>query len=279
MKILIIGGNGYVGSNLKSILSKNHEITTLGRKNCDIIADITNFKKLKESIKDFDVVFHLAALISTRDCFEKPREFMLTNVVGTLNVLEACRLNEIKNIIFSSTAKVYGKMEGTSIKESQKKKPLSPYGYSKLLAEEICENYKNIYKMNIKILRIFNVYGPHQPNTLLIPVMINQIENEKIKLSGDNSTRDFIYIDDVCEALEKTINTNLTEPINIGTGKSSSPKDIAKNIEKITGKQLTLEMKEGMTSQEVADVTLAKEILNWEANISLEQGLKKILNP
>ena len=280
MKILITGGGGYIGSNLKNLLiKKGHDVKTIGLNSQNIVCDITNFEEVKKHIKDYDVVYHLAGLILPKESNIVPHKTFLVNSFGTLNILEACRLNKIKKVIFTSTSKVYGKPKNLPISESQTKDPKSAYGYSKLIAEEMCENYKKRYNMEINILRLFNVYGPNQSADLLIPTMLKQLNNEEIKLQGNNSKMDFVYIDDVCNALKKCIDTNLEQPVNICTGNSYSASDIVEILEQITNKKIKLSLKDNRTlSENVGDNTLAKKLLNWEPTTNLKDGLTKILN-
>jgi nucleoside-diphosphate-sugar epimerase len=279
MNILIIGGSGFIGSNLKKHLEKKgHTISTLGKKNESIICDITNFNEINDKIKNFDCVIHLAGLILPKESNERPRDYFEVNTFGTLNVIEVCRLNNIKNIIFASSSKVYGKTNEKTINENTSKCPDTPYGYSKLAAENICESYNKAYNMEIKILRFFNIYGPRQNENLLIPTILNQIESNEIKLNGKNNKVNLLYIGDLCKAMEKCIISDIKSPINLAGEKSYTPKEIIKIIERIINKKLTVTMKDETTEDEKSiDISLAKEKLDWNPKTSIEEGLKEML--
>ena len=277
MRVLVTGGSGYLGSFLIKSLGK--DAVTLSR-TCGMKCDITDFRKMKDCLKDFDSVCHLAAKISVTESFENPYETFRINALGTLNVLEAALQNGIKNFVFISTSRVYGQPDYLPIDEKHPTNPLSPYGLSKLIAENICKYYSESFDMNIAILRVFNLYGPGQKTDLVIPTIVSQMNKDFINLENLDNKRDFVYVDDVVNAIQKSIGRNDT--INIGSGKSHSIGEIIETISKIIGKNIEVKLSGGKRKmeikEEVADIKKARSILDWEPKVELEDGLKRILN-
>lgn len=284
MKVLVTGANGYVGNRIVKKLSENGiDVKTLSLSGCDYNFDITDYSNFANFESNFDAIIHLAALILPHESFNRPFDYFKANTFGTLNILEFARKNNSK-VILASTSKIYGKENKPVFKESMLSlNPDSPYGTSKLLAEELCASYSKVYKLSTIVLRLFNIYGPDQKADLLIPTILSQINNEEIMLKGNlNSKRDFIFVDDVAEAFFKALSSE-KGVFNIGTGKASSALDIIKFISEILGKEIKVSSKgvlEGSfeTDEEIADVSKAKETLGWEAKISLKEGLNRIVN-
>lgn len=279
MKILVTGGTGYVGSRLTNFLKKEgHDVSTLGKvSDADVNVDITNFDKVSKAVRNFDAVCHLAGKIGAKDSFETPMEYFLVNSVGTLNVLEAARLADIKKIVFTSSLAVYGTPQYLPIDEKHPTNPKSPYGYSKLVAEELCRNYSELYGITITIARISYLYGPGQKN-LLIPIIVSQLKEDKIVLKNLDFKLDYIFIDDVISALSKCLERDKSDVFNIGYGKSTSGKEIIDAFSKILGKKLNVEVTDPKKEDEqVMNIGKAKSALDWEPKISMEDGLRKII--
>ncbi len=278
MRILVTGGTGYIGSRLTDLLKKQHDVSTLGiEKGVDIKADITDFDAIKNSVKGYDAVCHLAALIGTRESIERPMDFFQVNSLGTLNILEAARRNGIKKLVLSSSVIVYGEPEFLPMGETHPVRPNNPYGYSKWVAEEFCRSYSESYGINTVIARIGHLYGPGQTN-LFFPTLISQANKDRIVLRNLDFKLDYIFIDDVVAALAKCVAYGRSDTFNIGSGKSYSGGQIVDTLSKILNKKLNVEVtkpvKEGET---LLDISKAKKLLGWEPKISLEEGLKKML--
>jgi nucleoside-diphosphate-sugar epimerase len=283
VRILITGGSGYLGTRLADFLRKQkHEVSTLSNdKKAKLNVDISNFAELKKAVKGFDMVFHLAALIDTKQSFERPMEYFYVNSVGTLNVLEAARVNDVKRILLTSSVKVYGKPAYLPYDEKHPTVPISPYGYSKLAAEEFCRSYGSAYSLSITIARLANIYGPNQSSNLFIPTVLSQLDKDKIMLRNLSSKRDYIYVDDVISALNTCLEKGVNDVFNFGSGKSYSVKEILDIISKLVGKKLNVEVNESSKTveadEEVADIRKAKSVLGWQPKVSMEEGLKRIL--
>ena len=301
MKILITGGMGFIGLYLVDyLLKKDNEITVLDNfsnsnkslikrirnKNLKIIeGDIRKNDDILNSIKNQEIVVHLAAKISVDESIENPNETFDVNVNGTKNILEACKKNNIKKLIVASSAAVYG--ENTSqikLKEISKTNPISPYGESKLLMENEIKKFQ-LKNTNLKciILRFFNIFGNGQSPEYagVITKFIEKIStNESIEIVGDGlQQRDFISIYDVIESVFNAIINGNNGTYNIGSGKTITINDLAKVIITLSKKNIKishLPSKKGDIKFSGADITLAKNEIKYSPKFNLEK-IKELL--
>jgi nucleoside-diphosphate-sugar epimerase len=262
-KILLTGSSGFIGKNLENVLSKNYEVISFDRQEGKDITRKEDYLGINA-----DYVIHLAALIKSSNL----DELFNVNVKGMLNVLEFCKQSGAK-LIFISSAAVYGDAQ-SPIKENSCFNPLSSYGLTKMMGEELCEYYHKNFGLDITTLRIFNPYGPGQPEGLLISDIISQLDNERVVLKNPGSKRDYIYIDDVVNSIVQSLNLDSFNVINIGYGKSYSVEELGKMI---TDKSISFRDNSINKSNIYADITKAKKLLNWKPKVSLEDGLKRTL--
>jgi UDP-glucose 4-epimerase len=275
--VLVTGGDGFVGSSLVSRLEKEGAVvTTLSKKNgrVDRHYNVDVSKPIPLNyFRDCEVVFHLAGIADPKICERDPYRAFSVNTVGTLNILEACRKSNIEKVVFSSSAHIYGRPLYVPIDEKHPAMPISVYGYSKAAAEHICMSY------GTTILRFFNIYGPNQKGNFLIPTIMSQLEKGEITLRNFSSKRDFVYIDDVVDAL--ILAADLGNGLfNIGSGVSHSVKEIALTVCSVAKKQPKLREigKNSGIQNLVADIKKAKKMLKWRPKTSLESGLKEVLS-
>lgn len=297
-KILITGGCGYIGSCLYTVLRKKYDVFVIDKikkKNWQkipkkklFICNILNYKKTEIIISKInpDTIIHLASLSTVNEKF-KMQDYYQNNVVATNNVLGIMKKNEIRNIIYSSTASVYDHQK-TKINETSKLNPISKYGKTKLLSEN--EIKKN--DLNYIIFRFFNVTSAitkpltgeyHDPETHLIPSLINNLNNNKIsKIFGNNYNtndgtciRDYIHIKDICDAIYQGIKiiekNNLKSILNLGNGKGNSNLDILKCIMKISKKKMLFRFfpkRKGDQPKLVCNIQKSKRVLNWRPRYS-----------
>ena len=280
-RILVTGSSGFVGRNLVEELKRhNVEVVTL----TDLKAkrdDIRDWKKIKE-IRNIDIVYHLAAITSVPFSFENPRETYEVNVLGTLNILELCRLCNADKIVFASSY-VYGQPQYVPIDEEHPLQPTNPYARSKMLGEELCRAYNTDFGVKCIILRPFNIYGVGQNTDFLIPSIIAQLRYGKIELKDPAPKRDFVYISDVIDAYIKAgeFKGNF-EIFNIGYGTSYSVKEIVDKIIHLYGKDVKVkysgERRKNEIMDTIADTKKAKDKLGWKPRVDIDNGLGNILN-
>jgi UDP-glucose 4-epimerase len=279
-RILVTGSSGFVGRNLVEELKRhNVEVVTLTDLKAKRV-DIRDWKKIKE-IRNIDIVYHLAAITSVPFSFENPGETYEVNVLGTLNILELCRLCNVEKIVFASSY-VYGQPEYMPIDEKHPLQPTNPYARSKILGEELCRAYNMDFGLKCIILRPFNIYGVGQNKNFLVPSIIAQLRYGKIELKDSAPKRDFIYISDVIDAYIKAGEFKGDfEVFNIGYGESYSVNEITEKIVQLYGKDIKINYKNERRKNEimdtVADVRKAKEKLSWEPSVNIDTGLKSML--
>lgn len=202
LKILILGSEGFVGNNLVNGLLKNHQVSCAdmidnnSHKNY-VQFDVTDYESVMKTIKDVDVVIDLVAhtLVSS---IEGPIKNAQVNIIGLLNILEACKNNNIKKLIFTSASSLVGEPQSFHVDENHPAIPKTAYGITKLASEHYVRLYSELYGLDYVIFRFFNIYGPHQKNGL-IPTLYNRISNdEPLTIFGKgDQVRDYVYIEDI----------------------------------------------------------------------------------
>jgi len=277
--ILVTGVSGFIGSALvKQLKFIGFDVLEFNSPKGDIVECdfLTEYKDKK--IKH---IFHLASKTFVPDSWENPIEFYKTSVIGTGNVLELCREQNI-SLTFVS-AYLYGLPEKLPISEVDKVKSNNPYAHSKYLTEELCRFYSEYYGVKVTIVRPFNIYGKKQKDMFLIPYIINQVLNDdKIKVKDLNPKRDYIYIDDLINGLVKTLNNKKSFSIyNFGSGVSFSVSEIIEKTQNIVGTNKKVISEKNERKNEimdvVADISKAKNDLGWIPNFTFEQGIKEII--
>jgi UDP-glucose 4-epimerase len=308
MTWLITGGAGYIGSHVvESAIASGRKVVVLddlssgisSRLNSDIplikisLQDLDGVNKV---FNDFDIfgVLHLAAKKRVGESVEKPDYYWQENVVGFQNLLSAVRDNDVKNLVFSSSAAVYGQPDlapGTLITEMTPCLPINPYGATKLEGEVLSEEISNTDALNVVALRYFNVAGAGRPELgdqyifNLVPIVFDALQRgeQPIVFGNDYSNpdgsciRDYVHVQDLAEAHMAAMDfVERSEPgftaLNIGTGQGVSVFEVLKEIQKVTGISIDPIIgarREGDPAALVADVSLAKEILGWQSSRDL----------
>tara|TARA_B100000401_G_C52802162_1_gene719128 strand:+ start:840 stop:1847 length:1008 start_codon:yes stop_codon:yes gene_type:complete len=304
--ILITGADGFIGSHLtEHLVKKNYNVKAMciynsfnswgwldhidkkALKNVKIIlGDVRDPKSVNNAMKNVDIVLHLASLIAIPHSYHSPYSYLNTNILGTLNIMEASLKNKIEKVIHTSTSEVYGDTLKMPISENNLPFAKSPYAATKIGADQIAQSYYSTYNLPVSIIRPFNTYGPRQSNRAIIPTIITQLlANKKtIKLGSLYPTRDFSYISDTVKAFERTIGNkkSIGEIINIGSGYEVSIKNIVDILCKITNKSPNIvteknrvRPKKGEVFRLKANNIKAKKILNWKPMYSGKSGLIK----
>ena len=245
------------------------------------IEDLHNLRKVFEE-NSFDCVINQAARAGVRYSIENPHVYFTTNVIGTLNLLELCKDYGTKKFVLASTSSLYAGQKMPFREDLPVNTPISPYASSKKSAEVLCYTYHYLYGIDVSILRYFTVYGPAgRPD--MSPFRFTKwiIEGKAIELFGDGSQRrDFTHVDDIAEGTIRATKSLGYEIINLGNNKPHSLLEMIELIEKYTGKRARIERKEfhkADMKDTWADISKAKSLLGWEPRISLEEGIKGLV--
>ena len=229
---------------------------------------------------DVDYVFHQAGQPGVRGSWGYDfEEYIYNNISATQKLLEASKNFNIKKIVYASSSSVYGNTDTIPMKETQITKPYSPYGVTKLAAENLCDLYSKNYGLSVISLRYFTVYGPRQRPEMAISTFINNILNDKkISIYGDgNQGRDFTYVDDIVDANIKAAYSDIRSDIfNVGSQSPIKLIDVVKIIEDITGKKANinyLDSKKGDVKDTYSDISKIKSNLGYECKFDLEKGI------
>jgi UDP-glucose 4-epimerase len=300
MKYLITGAAGFLGSSLANrLVREGHTvrgIDDLSAGSPDVLSrevylergDINDRPKLWTLLQDVDCVYHLAARVVVPESILYPREYNQVNVGGTVTLMEAMRDVGIRRVVFISSGAVYGNQETQPMAETARPNPRSPYAVSKLAAEYYIRTIGDLWGIETVCLRVFNAYGPGQRispvNTPVIPNFLRQARlHGTLVLHGDGGqTRDYIYADDVVYAMINAATAPNVDKqiINVGSGRETGVRELAQLAVQITGGSpeiLVNNRNDGGPDRMCADVSLAKEKLNFQPTISLEVGMRLTL--
>lgn len=284
MKILVTGGEGFIGSHLVGRLrQKNYQVVIFDKKTGQ---DVNDFKQLKQVFSDnkFDVAVHLAAQAGVRRSFAEPELYERTNVLGTINLLECLREALETRLIFTSSSSVYGNSKAIPFREDNPAfNPLSIYAATKRAAELACQVYARNYNIKTTVLRLFTVYGPNNRRDMAAFTFTKDIISGKpIKLFGKATSRDFTYVGDIVEGIVRAINRPMAyEIINLGNSAPVTVRQLIKEIEAAAGKKakVSLGRLPAADPQKTwADITKAKRLLGWQPKINLKQGVANLVN-
>ena len=303
-KVLVTGAGGFVGSHLtehlvglgasvKAFVRYNSRndwglLELIPQEHLDeievIMGDLRDNDAVRQAATNVEIIFHLGALIAIPYSYIHPREAIETNIMGTLNVLNAARENNPEKVIHTSTSEVYGTAQYTPMDEKHPLQGQSPYSASKIGADMIAESYYRSFEVPVATVRPFNTFGPRQSARAVIPSIISQaLTKNRIFLGSLGPTRDYTYIDDVVEAFIKVAisQNSVGEVINIGSNFEISIGDIAEKVISITGKDCKIETDPERIRPERSEVerlwcdnTKARELLGWKPKTSFDEGLK-----
>jgi UDP-glucose 4-epimerase len=297
---LVTGGAGFIGSHLvEALVSAGCKVAVLDNLSSGNTAnlkhlegqfsffqeDIRNRQMLEAALEGCEVVFHLAAVVSVPQTVENPVDSAAVNDMGTLFVLDAARQKEVKRVVFSSSCAVYGDDPRLPKRENMAPKPLSPYAAQKLAAEYYAKLFYDLYGTETAVLRYFNVYGPRQdpssPYSGVISIfMTKALLNDPAVIYGDgNQSRDFIYVEDVVKAnlLAATAKNASGQVMNIGSGRAVRINQLWHAICALSGRSLDpryASKRPGDIVESLAGMQTAKELLDFECEVSFEKGLE-----
>lgn len=300
MRFLITGAAGFLGAPLANrLISAGHRVVGLDDLSTGdperlsqevhlVRGDINDRPKLWSLLKEVDCVYHLAARVIVPESVLYPRDYNQVNVGGTVTLMEAMRDVGVRRVVFISSGTIYGNQKMQPVRESNRPNPRSPYAVSKLSAEYYIRSIGDLWGIETVCLRVFNAYGPGQrmppTNAPVIPYCIRQaIDHGTIVVHGDGKqTRDYVYVDDVVDAMESAssvpdINRMI---INVGSGNETSVSEVIKRVVEITGAKPQIVMNKthySGPSRMCADLGIARRKLGYNPKVSLKEGLKRTI--
>jgi GDP-4-dehydro-6-deoxy-D-mannose reductase len=287
-EILVTGSSGFIGNYLvHQLLNQNYKVFGISKRKQksfeNFISHSVDISKVTNSKlrNNFSKIIHMAALSDVDYCNLNPSKCYEINVNGTQNMLEIARKND-SEFIFLSSSHVYGNSKNIPISETESNSPLSHYAASKKMSEILCETYSLTYGLDIRIARIFSVYGPNSSKSNLVFNIINQvIHNSQITLGNTTPKRDFIFIDDVIRGLLSIINSKKKgyNVYNLGTGRSTSIIDLINMILDFSNKKMrVISKKDKIRKNDVFDVcaniSKMSSNFNWKPQVTLKKGLE-----
>lgn len=307
-KVLVTGAAGFIGSHLVERLaadgcrvrcfvrytSRNDrgwlaDLPDEVQKSLEIVAgDLKDSDAVRGAVRDCDAVFHLGALIGIPYSYIHPHNYVDTNIVGTTNVLSACRDFGVERLVHVSTSEVYGSAQYVPIDENHPKVGQSPYSASKIAADMLAESFYRSFELPVTIIRPFNTFGPRQSLRAVIPTIVTQLLKEgKVRLGATSPTRDLTFVSDTVAGMIRGAEADeaVGRTINLGTGREIAIGELAEKLADIIGVELDLQRDserlrpaESEVARLQADNSLARELLGWQPEISLEQGLERTVD-
>jgi UDP-glucose 4-epimerase len=292
MKSLVTGGAGFIGSNIvDKLIELGHDVICIDNESAECHEtfywndkannykyDICDYNLIEPLFKNIDNVFHVASDARIQPAILNPKKSIESNAMGTTNVLELSRLNNIKRFVYSSTSSAYGKKSIVPNIETQASDPLTPYSAAKVFGENLARVYYNLYGLETISLRYFNVYGDRQPlkgqYAPVIGLFLKQLNEKKpLTVIGNGlQRRDFTHISDVVEAniFASKVDHGFGEVYNIGYGQNHSIIDIA-NI--ISNDVKFISKRIGEVEETLASNQKFKDLTNWSPQINLNDWI------
>lgn len=306
-RVLVTGGAGFIGSHLLECLAasgrpvrafihyngadRRHNIEKFSaelRDSIEIVCgDIIDPFAVNQAVEGCDVVCHLAALIGIPYSYQAPASYVNTNVVGTLNVLQACIRHRVRRLVHTSTSEVYGTAQTKTINERHPLVGQSPYAATKIAADKLVESFNRSFALPAVTIRPFNTYGPRQSARAAVPTIIAQaLVSDRLRLGNLDPVRDLTYVQDTARAFVAAIDAVGVEgmTINLGVGQGISIRDLVERVGRLLGRKLTpvthrkrIRSNGSEVMRLVSDNRLASEVLGWRPQIGLDEGLENTI--
>ncbi len=294
MKVLVTGGAGFIGANLVHLLvNEGYQVRVLdnlsaGRREylhgleLELIqGDILDLEAVTQAVRGVEGVVHLAAQTGVPGSLQDPRHDCEVNVIGTLNVLEASRHATVRRFVFASSNAPLGRQSPPAT-EDQAPLPISPYGASKLAGEGYCLAYHGSWGLETVVLRFANVYGPYSAHksSVIAKFFKDIMATGQVTIDGDGlQTRDFIYVGDLCQAILLALTSQVSgEVFQIATGVETSIIALANMIQRLIKRDVVLahgQPRQGDIRYSFSGITKARQVLGWEPQVDLNQGLRE----
>jgi NAD dependent epimerase/dehydratase len=307
-KVLVTGADGFIGSHLvEELIIQGYQVKAFTFYNSfnswgwldtlpaatlakiEVISgDVRDANCVKVAMKDCDTVMHLAALIAIPYSYDAPASYIDTNVIGTLNIVQAAKDLGIARVLVTSTSEVYGTAKYVPIDENHVKQPQSPYSASKIGADAIADSFYRSFETPITIVRPFNTYGPRQSARAIIPTIITQLLNgvNELKLGDVRPTRDLLYVKDTAQAFIEIAKSDklIGHECNIATCSEITMKDVAEKLiawinpkAKIITDEIRLRPEKSEVFRLFGDNSKIQQMTNWKQTNNLDEGLKKTI--
>ncbi len=306
--VVVTGAGGFIGSHLAELLVKQCKrvralvhynsrsdegmlkfVPRPMRKELEVVfGDLCDSFAMRKLIKGCDIVFHLGALIAIPYSYIAPSSYVNTNVLGTLNILEACLAEGVSRMVHTSTSEVYGTAQYTPIDEKHPLQGQSPYSASKIGADKLVESYYRSFKLPGVTVRPFNTYGPRQSARAVIPTIVTQaLVGNSIRLGLLTPVRDMTYVKDTCEGFLALAQCDkaVGKVVNLGTGEAYSIGDIVEIVGQILGRRLNVKMDKNRIRPKNSEVlkllsnnSKAEKLIGWKPRYNLEKGLAETID-
>jgi NAD dependent epimerase/dehydratase len=306
-KVLVTGAGGFIGSHLvEALIAKGAKTTAYvhynsrndwgwietfngkTQKKLSVIAgDVRDSENIRRAVRGNEVVFHLASLISIPFSYEATRSYLATNLMGGMNIVQACLEGRVEKLVHTSTSEVYGTAQYVPIDEAHALQAQSPYSASKISADKVAESYFFAHGLRVGILRPFNTFGPRQSARAIIPTIISQaLKRKEIVIGSLDPVRDFLFVNDTVEGFIKMAESGRTvgETVHIGSGRGVSVGDLIRTIGRLLGRELRVKSdpkrfrpEKSEVMRLVCDNRKAKKLMGWEPSHSLEDGLRETI--
>jgi NAD dependent epimerase/dehydratase len=303
--VLVTGGGGFIGSHLVELLLEEgarvrafvhynsrgdtRHLDAITNPELEVVAgDLLDPAGVSDAAEGREFIFHLGALIAIPYSYQHPGHVVRTNVIGTLNVLDAARRTGPARVVHVSTSEVYGTARSVPISEEHPLQGQSPYSASKIGADKVAESYARSFDVPVVTVRPFNTFGPRQSTRAVIPTIISQaLYADQIRLGATRPTRDFTYVTDTARGMIAAAEAELPEwtEINLGTGQEISVGDLADRIMGLVGRELPIVTEDARLRPAASEVerlcsdnSKARELLGWAPQISLAEGLSHMID-
>lgn len=303
-KFLVTGGAGFIGSHIATALAdrgdevvvldnlstgKRENLAHLDEKVSLVEGCLLDRELLEQVITDVDVIYHQAALASVPRSVKKPMDTNAACVTGTLNLLDAARQAEVKRVVYAGSSSAYGDQPNMSKRESDLPSPLSPYAAAKLAGELYCKSFSATYGLETVVIRYFNVFGPRQdPNSeysAVIPIFVTKmLRGERPTIYGDGmQSRDFTFIENVVQGNLAAADAPgaVGQSINVACGTQFTLLNLVASINNVLGTDIEPifeEPRTGDVRESLADISLARELLSYEPQVTFEEGLNRSID-
>ena len=305
-RVLVTGAGGFIGSQVvERLAQQGAKVTALlrytSRSQLGCLAflpgallaqielargDVRDLDVVRDLVAQNDVVFHLAALIGIPYSYARPQETIDTNIIGTANVLLAARDGDtVRRVILTSTSEVYGTARYVPMDEEHPLQAQSPYAATKIAADALGISFHRSFGLPVVIARPFNAFGPRQSARAVIPAIISQaVSGLPLRLGSLDTTRDFTFVADTAEGFLNVASSDacLGEVVNLGTGRNIAIRDVVRIVGEIVGRELEVNVDQqrlrpqtSEVTRLLADASKAKRLAGWEAQVSIEEGLRR----